>query len=75
MRGLYDIRSAIIHGGFEVTHPMHEEGLDERVQDSFRKMIIATDYGHAFLVSAIQKTIANGWRFPKFDEVIRGEQV
>jgi hypothetical protein len=33
MRDLYNIRSAIVHGGFEITHPMHDEGLDERVQD------------------------------------------
>jgi hypothetical protein len=74
MRDLYDIRSAIIHGGFEITHPMHDEGLDKRVQDTFVRMVNATGYGHAFLLSAIQKTIVNGWKFPKFDEVIRGEQ-
>jgi hypothetical protein len=53
---------------------MHDEGLDKRVQRSFARMINATNYGHAFLLSAIQKTIANGWRFPKFDEAIGGEQ-
>jgi Apea-like HEPN len=73
MRDLYNIRSAIVHGGFEITHPMHDEGLDKRVQDSFVRMVNATEYGHAFLLSAIQKTIVNGWKFPKFDETIGGE--
>ena len=74
MRDLYNIRSAIVHGGFEITHPMHNEGLDERVQNSFARMANATGYGHAFLISAIQKTIVNGWRFPEFNETIRGDQ-
>ena len=75
MRELYDIRSAIVHGGFEVTHPMHDEGVDGRARDSFMKILRAADYGYALLVAAIQKTIVNGWRFPRFDEVIAGVPV
>jgi hypothetical protein len=75
MRALYDIRSAIVHGGFEVAHPMHDEVLDKRVEDSFGRLLDATDYGHAILLSSIQKTIENGWRFPRFDEVVGGDAV
>jgi len=72
MRTLYDIRSAIVHGGFEVTHPMHNELLDERVDDTFGKLLDATDYGHAILLASIQKTIENGWTFPRIEEMIEG---
>jgi Apea-like HEPN len=75
MRALYDIRSAIVHGGFEVTHPMHNEVLDKRVNDAFGKLVECTNYGHAILLSCLQKTIEKGWRFPRFDETVRGELV
>jgi hypothetical protein len=72
MRDLYEIRSAIVHGGYEITHPMHDDGVDKRAQKSFMRILNALDYGYAFLVAAIQSTIINGWAFPKFDEVIVG---
>jgi hypothetical protein len=75
MRELYDIRSAIVHGGFEVTHPMNDEQIDKRVAGSFIRTTSATDYGHAFLVAAIQKTVLKGWKFPKFDERLDGEPI
>ena len=75
MRALYDIRSAIVHGGFEVTHPMHDDILDKRVDDTFGRILQATDYGYAVLLASIQKPIENGWRFPRFDEVVRDEAV
>jgi hypothetical protein len=73
MRALYDIRNAIVHGGFEVAHPMHNELLDRRVENSFGRLMNATDYGNAILLASIQKTIENGWRFPQFEESVRGE--
>jgi hypothetical protein len=74
MRELYDIRSAIVHGGYEVTHPMHDEGLDKRVLDSFEREVQATDYGYAFLLAAIQRTILGGWKYPQFTESLGGEK-
>jgi hypothetical protein len=75
MRELYDIRSAIVHGGYEVTHPMHDAGLDERVTQTFVRETRAMDYGYALLVAAVQKTITNGWSYPRFSEVIQGEAI
>ena len=71
MRELYEIRSAIVHGGFEVTHPMHNEQLDKRANDSFMRILDVTDYGYSFLLGAVQKTIVKGWKYPQFEEVIR----
>jgi hypothetical protein len=73
MRALYDIRSSIVHGGFEVAHPSHNEILDKRVDDNYGRVLNAATLGHALLVCAIQCTIENGWRFPKFEEKLSGE--
>jgi hypothetical protein len=73
MRKLYEIRSAIVHGGFDVIHTMHDETLDGRVQDSFNRLIEATEFGYAILLVSLQKIIENGWRFPRFGETIGGD--
>ncbi len=75
MRELYDLRSAMVHGGYEVTHPMHDSGIDERVMQSFVRETRAMDYGYALLIAAVQKTIQNDWKYPKFSEVIDGEEI
>ena len=41
MRALYDVRSAIVHGGFEVIHPMHDGSLDKRADDDFGDLLQA----------------------------------
>jgi hypothetical protein len=73
IRILYDIRSAIVHGGFEVTHPMHSEILDKRVDESFADLLQALDYGYALLLACIQRVIEQNWLFPYFDETVRGD--
>ena len=75
MRALYNIRSAVVHGGFEVIHPMHDETLDFRIDDTYSELMKAADWGHAFLLAAIQQTIQNGWLFPHFSESISGAAV
>src|SRR5262249_8917388 len=72
MRELYDIRNAIVHGGYEITHPMRDDGLDKRAEESVMRILNAVDYGYAFPVAAIQTTIIKGWTFPRFDEIVVG---
>ncbi len=72
LRALYDIRSAIVHGGFEVVHPMHNEIMDEAVDRSYEKTASLIDFGHAVLLAAIQRTIVAGWRYPIFEERLTG---
>jgi Apea-like HEPN len=71
-RTLYDIRSAIVHGGFEVAHPMHNEMLDERVSENFRRWRDAADYGITALVAAVQNIILRDWKYPNFAEEVYG---
>jgi hypothetical protein len=75
IRILYDIRSSIVHGGLEVTHPMNNEILDRRVESSFEKLLEATNFGYAVLLASIQKMIERSWRFPHFEEMLRGDIV
>jgi hypothetical protein len=75
MRELYDLRSAIVHGGFEVAHPMHAESLDDRLTSNFTKLNDIADFGFAVLLCCIQRTIERGWRFPIFQEGIIGERI
>jgi hypothetical protein len=75
MRDLYAIRSAVVHGGFEVIHPTHDEWLDGRLDDSYGRLMNAADWGHAFLIAAVQKVINKGWRFPLFSETMTGDIV
>lgn len=72
LRELYDIRSGIVHGGFEVLHPMHNYYLDEQVDESYGRLQSAVDYALTTLIAAIQKTIAMQWRYPTFQESICG---
>jgi hypothetical protein len=75
IRALYDVRSAIVHGGFEVIHPMHDGSLDKRADDDFGDLIQALNYGYALLLASVQEVIERGWRFPIFDEMIRGHAI
>lgn len=75
LRSLYSIRSAIVHGGFEVAHPMHDEVLDRSVDETYQKISDATDYGLTVLIAAIQNTILRGWRYPNFADSISGTSI
>ena len=72
MRKLYDIRNSIVHGGFQVAHPAHNEILDKRVEENFSNILKAEEFGLAILLNSIQKTIEKNWKFPKFDEGLAG---
>jgi hypothetical protein len=74
MRVLYDMRSSVIHGGFEVIHPMNNDGLDKRAERVFGHVLDAIEYGHAIVVAAIQKMVERQWLQLKFDEVIVGDK-
>lgn len=72
LRGLYDIRSGIVHGGFEVAHPMHNEVLDKRVDQNYSRIAEAAEFSMMVLIAAIQATISCGWKYPVFSEMLDG---
>lgn len=72
LRKLYDVRSAIVHGGFEVLHLMMHSLLDKRTDDAFGKLLGMMEFGHAALIAAMQKLVESGRIELRFDEVIAG---
>ena len=74
LRVLYDMRSAIVHGGFEVMHPMRDETLDERVNGVFDRVLTASQYGLVLIVAAIQKMARENWSQLRFEEIIVGQE-
>jgi hypothetical protein len=75
LRSLYEVRSGIVHGGFEVIHPLHNDILDKRVNDSFYDLITAIDFGHAVLTACVQRIIEKNWCFVQFDERVSGQPI
>jgi hypothetical protein len=57
MRKLYDLRSSIVHGGFEVIHPAHNEILDKRTDESFERIIVPANFGLSLLLGVFQRVI------------------
>lgn len=72
LRELYDLRSAFVHGGLEVVHPMDNEILDKSVLESHSKIMNATEYGFQILLASVQKIIGRGWLEPAFEENLVG---
>ena len=75
LRSLYDIRNGIVHGGLEVSHPIHDESLDKRVDENYLRLSDAADFGYAILLASIQKTIEQGWSYPVFEEKLAGKLI
>ena len=72
LRILYDHRSAIVHGGFKVMHPMNVDGLDDTLSSHIGDLLSASAYAHVVLVSAFQRMALNNWPELFFEETIAG---
>ena len=70
LRELYDPRSAIVHGGLEVTHPMLDDGLDKSVGQAVERYLGATIPGATLVVATLQELVARRWPSPRFTELI-----
>lgn len=75
LRGLYEYRSKLVHGGLEIIHPMHHEGLDRRVWEKYLELAKVAEFGFALVLVSVQAIIEKGWREPRFAEVLSGECV
>lgn len=68
LRELYDVRSAFVHGGLEVAHPMKNEFLDKRADDAAWRHMPLADFGTAVLIKSIQEVIVKQSTGPRFEE-------
>lgn len=71
LRKLYDLRSSLVHGGLEVTHPMHNEVLDPGVEEKYRRVSSSSEFGFRVLLCAVQTLIERRTGWPLFKEVLR----
>lgn len=72
LRNLYDIRSAFVHGGLEVVHPLRDEGLDKRADNASWRFVPPTDFGVALILRCLNELMIRGWLFPTFEERMSG---
>lgn len=75
MRKLYDKRSAIIHGGYEVAHPLSGYVNDERVDKSFVDAMDLVEYGFSIIFTCIQRMVVNNWSSIAFEEKMVGHEL
>lgn len=73
MRALYDVRSALVHGGFEVMHPLNDDGLDKDAGEVFGDIVECVVYGGALIVAVLQKMVEKNWIDLQFEEVLAGK--
>jgi hypothetical protein len=62
MRDLYDLRSAFVHGGLDVIHPMHNESLDASIDGMTFRLLDATNYGFQIILSSLQVFSPNNYK-------------
>lgn len=71
LRILYDFRSALVHGGFEILNPdyfniLHDADEKER---QFRHQL---EFGIALCIACVQNVIQRGWRDVDFEQRLVG---
>lgn len=72
LRKLYDFRSSIVHGGYEVHHPERSEAIDSRINDDMSSFYKLNQYEFNIVVCSIQQLIKNNWHGIKLDESMSG---
>ncbi|MCH8492738.1 MAG: hypothetical protein LAT53_05835 [Idiomarina sp.] len=61
LRRMYDFRSSLVHGGYEVHHPLRNEVLDKRLNDDYLRTYDLIQYGFNVIVASLQKLIERDW--------------
>lgn len=74
LRSLYDARSAFVHGGYRVHHPLDSDQLDPRLNDSRSNTYDLCQIGFNLVVLSMQKLIEKGWFGMEVVEQVQGLQ-
>lgn len=61
LRSMYDYRSSIVHGGYQVHHPLRNEVIDKRLNEDLSRTYELFQDGFNLIVLSIQTMIKNGW--------------
>lgn len=70
MRAMYDFRSSFVHGGLQIIHPMHNEVMDKRVDESYSKIVELSQYGAKLLLACLQRYIQKGWHEVRYKTIV-----
>ena len=70
LRSMYDYRSAFVHGGLQIIHPMHQEVIDRRVDEKYSTTLDLSQFGTRLLLACLQRCIDEDWEEIKFKTVI-----
>ena len=68
LRKLYELRSAFVHGGYAVAHPLHYEPIEPRLDKDCSEIIRLSKYGFSVLVAILQAMIVGGRQNLSFEE-------
>lgn|SRR5450759_787857 len=69
-RAMYDYRSSFVHGGLQVIHPMHNEQIDNRIDDQYSKIVELSLYGTRLLLASLQRYIEENWSEVRYKTTI-----
>jgi len=72
LRKLYDLRSAFVHGGYDVPHPIHSEPIDERISEQYENVLQLSTYGFILFASLLQRMIETNRTVFVFEENLVG---
>lgn len=72
LRKLYDLRSAFVHGGYAVAHPLHYESIDPRLDKDYAEVIQLSTYGFSLLAAILQAMIVSNRHSLTFEERLVG---
>jgi hypothetical protein len=61
LRSMYDYRSSIVHGGYQVHHPLRNDVIDKRLNEDWLRTYELFQGGFNLVVLSIQTMIQNGW--------------
>lgn len=71
-RKLYDLRNSLIHGGYEIYHPMRFDVMDDSLDSQLYEMYENLQFGISIVIACIQNMIINGWYGGSVEEKISG---
>lgn len=72
LRAMYDYRSALVHGGYKVHHPLRNEVIDKRLNEDYSRIIELFQFGFNLVVLSIQTMIRNNWYGIEVQETLVG---
>lgn len=72
LREFYDLRSAFVHGGHKLAHPLPDDGIDKEFQGYFSRILNASNFSATIYVAVLQELVRRNWIQIEFKERIVG---